>query len=500
MLPDEALLHADAVVVGDAEGIWETVLADAAAGRLQRLYRSTPGNGGRRSTIAASSRQALRADRARASRPRLPLHLRLLLDPRVLRHVPRRSAIRTTSSPRCARCRAAAGVLRGRQSLRRPRRLRAPAARAHSAARRWCCQITIDVAKDDALLDLMAAGRLRARADRLRVPRARRASSQMRKKWNDVAGSYEDVIRRFHARGIMIYGTFVFGYDADMPASFDRAAAFAREQSLCIANFNPLTPMPGTALYDRLRARGTPAARRLVARSGLSLRRLHLRAALHDDRRAARGPMRARRALLPLALDPRARCARHADVAQRAQARNHAARQLDLAPRDLPQAGRPLAAAGGDRAGRGVLVKLTLIKPTIGRMAHSLYVDEARMEPLNLGVLAALTPPDVDVVMYDDRMEPIPYHDADRSGRHHRRDLHRAPLVRDRRRVSPPRRARGDGRLPAHVRAGRMRATRRRALHRRRRDAVGHSGRGRAPRRSEAAVPTPRPGRRRPAS
>ncbi|MBL8575017.1 MAG: radical SAM protein [Hyphomicrobiaceae bacterium] len=55
-------------------------------------------------------------------------------------------------------------------------------------------------------------------------------------------------------------------------------------------------------------------------------------------------------------------------------------------------------------------MRLTLIKPTIGRPTHSLYVDEARMEPLNLGVLAALTPPDVDVVMYDDRCEPIPYH------------------------------------------------------------------------------------------
>ncbi|MFO1183959.1 MAG: radical SAM protein [Bauldia sp.] len=56
-------------------------------------------------------------------------------------------------------------------------------------------------------------------------------------------------------------------------------------------------------------------------------------------------------------------------------------------------------------------MKLTLIKPTIGRPEHSLYVDEGRMEPLNLGVLAALTPPDVTVVMYDDRCEPIPYHE-----------------------------------------------------------------------------------------
>jgi radical SAM superfamily enzyme YgiQ (UPF0313 family) len=48
----------------------------------------------------------------------------------------------------------------------------------------------------------------------------------------------------------------VFGYDADTPASFERAAAFARAQSLAIANFNPLTPMPGTGLYDRLREQG----------------------------------------------------------------------------------------------------------------------------------------------------------------------------------------------------------------------------------------------------
>lgn len=54
-------------------------------------------------------------------------------------------------------------------------------------------------------------------------------------------------------------------------------------------------------------------------------------------------------------------------------------------------------------------MKITLIRPNIGRLEHSLFVDEARMEPLALGVLAALTPPDVEVVMYDDRLEPIPY-------------------------------------------------------------------------------------------
>lgn len=54
-------------------------------------------------------------------------------------------------------------------------------------------------------------------------------------------------------------------------------------------------------------------------------------------------------------------------------------------------------------------MKLTLIYPNIGRMEHSLYVDEARMEPLPLGALAGMSPPDVEIVLYDDRMEPIPY-------------------------------------------------------------------------------------------
>lgn len=54
-------------------------------------------------------------------------------------------------------------------------------------------------------------------------------------------------------------------------------------------------------------------------------------------------------------------------------------------------------------------MKLTLIKPNIGKMEDGLYVDEGRMEPLQLGVIAGLTPEDVDIELIDDRMESIPY-------------------------------------------------------------------------------------------
>ena len=41
VLPDEALAHADAVVVGEAEGVWPRLVSDAASGQMQRIYRAS---------------------------------------------------------------------------------------------------------------------------------------------------------------------------------------------------------------------------------------------------------------------------------------------------------------------------------------------------------------------------------------------------------------------------------------------------------------------------
>ncbi len=54
-------------------------------------------------------------------------------------------------------------------------------------------------------------------------------------------------------------------------------------------------------------------------------------------------------------------------------------------------------------------MKIALIRPNIGRLDHSLFVDEARMEPLELAVLAGLTTDDHEVRLVDDRVEAIDY-------------------------------------------------------------------------------------------
>ena len=54
-------------------------------------------------------------------------------------------------------------------------------------------------------------------------------------------------------------------------------------------------------------------------------------------------------------------------------------------------------------------MRIAMVRPNIGRLEHSLFVDEARMEPLELAVLAGLTPDEHEVILVDDRVEKIEY-------------------------------------------------------------------------------------------
>jgi radical SAM superfamily enzyme YgiQ (UPF0313 family) len=54
-------------------------------------------------------------------------------------------------------------------------------------------------------------------------------------------------------------------------------------------------------------------------------------------------------------------------------------------------------------------MRLTLIYPSVGRKENRPYVRAWQMQPLSMALLAGLTPPDVEVRFYDDRMEEIPF-------------------------------------------------------------------------------------------
>ena len=87
LLPGEALRHADAVVSGEADPIFGTVLADAAAGRLQpplqglasRAWTNVPMNHEWVDLVQDVAPHPVRPPEHAADHPRLPVQLRLLL-------------------------------------------------------------------------------------------------------------------------------------------------------------------------------------------------------------------------------------------------------------------------------------------------------------------------------------------------------------------------------------------------------------------------------------
>ena len=69
-------------------------------------------------------------------------------------------------------------------------------------------------------------------------------------------GKYHDVVRCLADHGIAVWGSFIFGLDDDALDSFDRTVEFCVEAKVTMALFALLTPYPGTALYKRLAGEG----------------------------------------------------------------------------------------------------------------------------------------------------------------------------------------------------------------------------------------------------
>ena len=251
VMADEMLRYADSVLIGDAEDTWGTFLADCEAGRPMKKYVSSE------------------------ETPLLPVPE----HPDIYRH--RYAGIGVYQISRgckfncefCSiktmyRCVRRKPVSMIASELRQMKEKiiffaddnlfydRTSAMTLFEALRplrkRWACQISMDAAKDDALLSamkkagcfLVLIGFESLNADSL---------AEMHKSAN-AAADYEAVIRNIYRHGLLIYGTFVLGCDADYPDVFEKTYRFAVRNHIAVTNFNPLIPMPGTGVYRRMEA------------------------------------------------------------------------------------------------------------------------------------------------------------------------------------------------------------------------------------------------------
>ena len=257
ILPDEVAQHADVVVIGDAEGVWEQILADFSNATLQERY-----SGGNELPL-----DDYRIDRSIFEGKKY-LPVELIQYGRGCKYSCDFCSIETFYRD-SIRVRPIESLVAEIQTLNKKRLIFFVDDNLFSSKEalytlldaitplgiRWSCQISIDVAKDDELLErLVASGCIFVLIGFESLVEAN--LKQMGKKWNKSSGEYLEVIEKFHDRGVAVYGTFVFGYDYDTEEVIEESVAFAKEAKLEIANFNPLTPTPGSALYERLKSEG----------------------------------------------------------------------------------------------------------------------------------------------------------------------------------------------------------------------------------------------------
>jgi radical SAM superfamily enzyme YgiQ (UPF0313 family) len=258
MLPDEALQHADSVVVGEAEEIWPEVVSDAAAGRLMPLYK----------------REGF-ADFTRPPHPR-----RDLINPKrywcansvqTSRGCPHSCNFCsvTTFNGRKIRMRDTDDVIAEVESLSRVNRLHrkvipfiddniaANPRRAKELFKAlipmkvlWGSQASITIANDEELVGLAAESGCRFLFVGLETL-SPNSLEEMGKTQNRVE-QYAAAVRLLEKNKIHVMGAFVFGFDSDDESTFSDTLSFAINNKLQVAQFANLTPYPGTRLYEQL--------------------------------------------------------------------------------------------------------------------------------------------------------------------------------------------------------------------------------------------------------
>jgi radical SAM superfamily enzyme YgiQ (UPF0313 family) len=255
-MPNEALQHCDSVVIGDAEGAWEELIRDFRAGALKPRYHQPEfmplaglgldrsifkGKGYAPASVVQYGRGckftcefcSIRAFYGKGLRQRPVADVVAEIERLDHRHV-----FFVDDNIFVDRAKAVE-LLRALAPLNVT----------------WSCQVSIDIARDAELVQLLKKsgcngaliGFESLNPDNLK---------QMKKGWGVKRQDYETSIRILQDAGVMIYGSFVFGYDADTPDSFAETVDFAVRNKFFLGNFAALMPTPGAKLYDRLKEEG----------------------------------------------------------------------------------------------------------------------------------------------------------------------------------------------------------------------------------------------------
>ena len=118
----------------------------------------------------------------------------------------------------------------------------------------WIAQVTINFADDEELMTLAARAGCRGVFIGFESPTPE-GLRELGKKFNLLGGrDFRASVRRIQQHNILVVGSFVIGLDLDEPGIGRRIAETASRYGVTNLNALFLTPLPGTRLWDQMKA------------------------------------------------------------------------------------------------------------------------------------------------------------------------------------------------------------------------------------------------------
>jgi radical SAM superfamily enzyme YgiQ (UPF0313 family) len=265
MCPDEALGHVDAVILGEAEGVWGRVLEDVQRGALQERYE-----GGLADLNAAPpARQDLLPTGycfgAIQTTRGCPLNCHFCsvstFNGQHYRHRSIDTVVREMALIRQRHVLIVDDNLIGTrpEHIARAKDLMR-ALMAANLKKRWVCQATINFADDEELLELAQRAGCFGVFIGFESP-SKEGLVEIGKRYNIVKGTdLRGSVQRIHRHRIGVVGSYIMGLDSDRPGIGRQIADAALECELDLLNAVFLTPLPGTHLWTEMEADGRIAA------------------------------------------------------------------------------------------------------------------------------------------------------------------------------------------------------------------------------------------------
>jgi len=258
-MPDEALLHADSIFIGEAENTWPEFLEDFEKKTAKKIYKATE-------IVDLNSIPLPRYDLVDLKRyhyiyvqmsrgcphncefcSATNVYGRKIRYKNINKIIEEIEYIKNHSSESSHIIFSDDNFLANKKiALKLIQRLK-------EINVRWVCLTDISIAKDEELLELMYESGCSLAYIGLESLNPQSMEEADKTNWKvKQIEKYSEYIQRIQKKGILVQGSFIIGFDHDTMQTFKDIEKFIIDNNLYLVQFNILTPLPGTKIREKL--------------------------------------------------------------------------------------------------------------------------------------------------------------------------------------------------------------------------------------------------------